>query len=346
MAGKSINELIWNVTEEEYRKDPAISYSTLSRFEREGWRNLAHLYDKIETPSLTFGSAVDALITDGEDAFNDRFIVCDFPPLTDSLISIARYLYSAYGHLYSKLEDIPSIYINEAADVNGYYKGDKYENFRVKKIKESCGEYYSLLKLAEDKSILSTADYEDVMLCRDELLTNSITSYLFTESEYPIEKVFQAKFKASYIGIPVRCMFDELIINHSAKVITPIDLKTTGHYEEEFQDSFVKWRYDIQSRLYTYILNEVINSDPYFKDFTIDTYRFCTINRRSKAPLIWEFPLNHTVGDLMSDSGEILRDWRSILTDLNWYLENPETKYSKDALHDEGVLQINNLKLV
>ena len=31
---KSIKELAWNVTEEEYRKDPAISYSTLSRFER------------------------------------------------------------------------------------------------------------------------------------------------------------------------------------------------------------------------------------------------------------------------------------------------------------------------
>ena len=35
---KSINELAWYVTEEECRKDPAISYSTLSRFEREGWR--------------------------------------------------------------------------------------------------------------------------------------------------------------------------------------------------------------------------------------------------------------------------------------------------------------------
>ena len=33
---KSIKELSWNVTEEEYRKDPAISYSTLSRFEKDG----------------------------------------------------------------------------------------------------------------------------------------------------------------------------------------------------------------------------------------------------------------------------------------------------------------------
>lgn len=29
---KSIKEIAWNVTEEEYRADPAISYSTLSTF--------------------------------------------------------------------------------------------------------------------------------------------------------------------------------------------------------------------------------------------------------------------------------------------------------------------------
>ena len=73
---KSIKELSWNVTEEEYRKDPAISYSTLSRFEREGWRNLSSLFDKVDSPALLFGSAVDCMLTDGEQAFAERFIVC------------------------------------------------------------------------------------------------------------------------------------------------------------------------------------------------------------------------------------------------------------------------------
>ena len=62
---KSIKELAWSVDEPTYRADSAISYSTLSRFEREGWRKLSSLFDKIETPSLTFGSAVDTKLTDG-----------------------------------------------------------------------------------------------------------------------------------------------------------------------------------------------------------------------------------------------------------------------------------------
>ena len=60
---KSLKEISWQCTEEKYRKDPAISYSTLARFDREGFNNLGHLYDKVESPSLTFGSVVDTLIT-------------------------------------------------------------------------------------------------------------------------------------------------------------------------------------------------------------------------------------------------------------------------------------------
>ena len=31
---KKLSDVAWNVTEEEYRADPALSYSTLSRFDR------------------------------------------------------------------------------------------------------------------------------------------------------------------------------------------------------------------------------------------------------------------------------------------------------------------------
>lgn len=31
---KSLKDISWNVTEEEYRADPALSYSTLSKFNR------------------------------------------------------------------------------------------------------------------------------------------------------------------------------------------------------------------------------------------------------------------------------------------------------------------------
>ena len=40
---KSLYDISWKVSEEEYREDSALSYSTLARFEREGFNNLDKL---------------------------------------------------------------------------------------------------------------------------------------------------------------------------------------------------------------------------------------------------------------------------------------------------------------
>ena len=202
-----------------------------------------------DTPSLTFGSAVDTLLTDGSEAFNESFIVCEFPALSDSLISITKYLHNNFHENHRKLSTISDSEINNAALMFGYYSNPKYENFRIKNIKETCDEYYSLLTLANGKVVLSQNDYEDVITCADELRNNPVTSNFFKINPFEthIEKVFQLKFKAEFNGIPVRCMFDELIVDHENKIIYPIDLKTTGHAEEEFEDSFSQWRYEISN---------------------------------------------------------------------------------------------------
>ena len=89
---KSLYDISWQVSEEEYRADPALSYSTLARYEREGFNNLDKLFDKIETPSLTFGSAVDALITGGQEEFDSKFAVFDIPSIPDSIVKIVKRL--------------------------------------------------------------------------------------------------------------------------------------------------------------------------------------------------------------------------------------------------------------
>ena len=61
---KSIVDISWKVDEPTYRADPAFSYSTLSKYDREGFRKLGSLFDKVKSPALRFGSAVDTMITD------------------------------------------------------------------------------------------------------------------------------------------------------------------------------------------------------------------------------------------------------------------------------------------
>ena len=74
MERKSLYDISWGVSEDTYRADPALSYSTLAKYEREGFNNLEHLFDKVETPSLTFGGNPDYLErADGYPALCDTY---------------------------------------------------------------------------------------------------------------------------------------------------------------------------------------------------------------------------------------------------------------------------------
>ena len=84
-------------------------------------------------------------------------------------------------------------------------------------------------------------------------------------------------------------MLDNVYVDHDHKTIQPNDVKTTSSYEDEFYNSFIKWNYDIQARLYWRVLYEVTRQDDYFKSFTILPFQFLVISRYSKTPLTWRY---------------------------------------------------------
>ena len=46
MERKSLKDISWQVTEEVYREDASLSYSTLATYERSGFNGLEQLYDR------------------------------------------------------------------------------------------------------------------------------------------------------------------------------------------------------------------------------------------------------------------------------------------------------------
>ena len=321
MEIKSLRELSLDITEPEYRDIDAISYSMLSTFQREGFRNISHLYDRKSSPSLTFGSIVDTMLTDGMDEFERKFIVCEFPELSDSLKVIADCLVAMGGDV--PFEELSDSLIDSVCVQNNYYKADKYKNYRIKNVRESCGYYYKLWQTAKGRTVISQKDYDDALNCMGELKTNPYTKYYFTDNPFEdIERLFQLKFMAEFNGIPIKCMPDLVIIDHTNKEILPCDLKTTSSPEEVFgEHSFYKWRYMYQAQMYTYIMQEVIKNDPYFKNFKIKSYRFIVINRNTLSPLVWHYDRNFSCTDITDNNGDVIPAWRKVLEELNYYRE-------------------------
>ena len=323
---KKLSDIALNITEEEYRADPALSYSTLSRFDREGFNKLDSLFDKIETPSLLLGSIVDTIITDGEDEFNNRFIVAEYPSIPDSIIQIIKELFNTYKDTCSNINLISNdAIINIAAQYN--YQNNWKPETRAKVIKEKGFEYYNLLFISQDKTLVSQDMYNDALRMVDALRTSEATKWYFADNnpfEPEIERYYQLKFKATLHNVDYRIMADLIICNHKNKELILCDLKTSGHEEYSFASSFLTWNYSYQARLYARVIAENIKKDPYFKDFKLSNYRFIVVNKTTLNPLVWEFPYTFTTGDIRLETKngyiKILKDPEYIGKELSYYL--------------------------
>jgi hypothetical protein len=321
---KSLRDISWQVSEEEYRADPALSYSTLARYEREGFNNLDKLFDRIETPSLTFGSAVDSIITGGQEEFDERFMVAEFPSMPDSIVKIIKSLYKQYAGTYRSLLNIPdSSIIRETEDQN--YQMNWKPETRAKVIREKGTDYYNLLFVAGDRCIIDTQTYQDVVNAVKALKESKSTQLYFADDnpfEPDIERLYQLKFKGEFGGITYRNMADLIIVNHKEKWVKPVDLKTSSHTEWDFYKSFVDWRYDIQARLYWSIIRQNMDKDEYFKDFKLLDYDFIVVNKRTLTPLVWNCPFTQAQGTLrFGNNSQIeMRSPFEIGKELNSYL--------------------------
>lgn len=321
---KQLNEISWDVPESEYRADTAYSYSTLAKFHRGGFSELPNLFEKVTSPSLTFGSAVDTLLTDGEEAFNDRFFVADFPEVSDTIFNIVKVIYNDNKDKYDSLSSIPTTDLINYTEILKYQLRWKPET-RAKDIIEKGSTLYNLFSLSENKELLSNSVCNDARECVNILRTNPATKYYFSQDNpfEPVKRYYQLKFKGDYSGIPVRCMADLIIVDYENKTIIPCDLKTSSHFEYDFPKSFIQWGYWIQAQLYFYIIKQNLLKDDYFKDFKLENYRFIVINNKTRMPLVWECPFTQT--EMTFKCGNYtITNWREILVDLNYYLtQNP-----------------------
>lgn len=320
---KSLKDIAWQVDEETYRADPAYSYSTISRFHKEGFENLNTLFDKVETPALLFGSCVDTLLTDGKEAFDKKYFVASFNMPQSDFIPMVKQMLEDMKNTQANLINVSDDTIVDYLNKFGIYQNNWKKETKAQKVREACNGYYSMMVLAGDKTVVPNDMYQDALDCVETLRTSPATEWYFREDNpYDgIERLYQLKFKGVWEGINLRSMMDILIADHNNKTLQPCDLKTSGHMEYDFYKSFIQWNYFIQCSLYSYLLKELIKNDDYYKDFKILPYKFIVINRKAKSPKIWQVTdsmqwceTDYTIGNIE------FKNWRNIVKELDYYL--------------------------
>lgn len=323
---KSFKDLSWDIDEEGYRKSPYLSYSTLARYEREGFSELDHLFDEVKTPALTFGSMVDCLMTGGLEQFQNRYMPVRTQPMNVIIRQAIHDLFDKYENRYNNLADMPADIIADTVKDLPWNQHWRLGT-RVKWVKEHCDNYYQLLYVDNGREIVSDEDYNDAIRAYEMLRTSDATSWYFEDDSLispAVERFYQLKFKGEILGEWYRCMADEIIVDHDRKTVQPIDLKTTGHPEWEFRASFDKWQYQMQARLYWRLIRAAMDKDAEYRDYALKDYIFICVNRRTLCPLAWRYANTTMVGDVpcLEDKNQMQRDPAVVGKELYGYLRS------------------------
>ena len=346
---KLLSTLALNISEEQYRDIPALSYSLISRYTNCGFNGLETIFDKIESPSLTIGSAVDCLLT-SPDEFDERFMVCEFSEPPEKVKKAVDYLYD--NHDVAWLSDIEDdYYILEAINMFEY-RGNWKDDKRIQTFRQEGNDYFRHLVCSEGKTILTKADYEKVLKIVDAFKGSKQTCFYFAPNvEFAdTQRFYQLKFKTKLKNdIEYKAMLDETIVDYYKKEITIVDIKITSGKEWDFVNSFLKYNYHQQSRLYYRELMDAISKDEVFKDFKIVGFKFLVANIDNPQPIVWDCRLYKSFGDLEYEtkSGKkiILKEPEYIGAELKHYLEDKPKVPDDINLEGENDIEKFILKL-
>lgn len=287
---KSLSSYALNIPEEEYHQSKQLSYSILARYEREGgFSSLPKCYDDLWAPipttdALTFGAALDAMVTRGVQQYAKEFTEVDIDNVPQKTKTLVDQIVA------DCVEWMDTDSIIRIMDEQKYYPTWRSSTRINKMIEDNGTPYYDALIAAKKTGarIITKTMADEVRRKYELLKANDYTkSLLFDELPEGQERFFQLQFKANVNGIDFKIMCDLVIVDHDKKSIHIYDLKTSGKESSDFKKSYLDWGYHIQSWLYRIVMLHALMLTDY-EDYAISDFSFIVVSKVNDTPLVYD----------------------------------------------------------
>lgn len=329
------------MTEEEYRKVNAISYSELSGVDKTP-ANLI-IEKKLDTDGIKFGSAVDTLLFDGEEKFNEKFIAMGSEVPTQIIKDIIDELYRITSGKNS-LSDEKDLILSIANDLK-FGAGNWKDETKINKVITSGEDYYNLLCRAEGKTILDGFMYDQVRNTCNTLVTHPFSADKINARDDDTEVIYQFPIFWKYLDYDCKSLLDILYIDHKSKTIYPRDLKTSfTHILGFIQTNYLKFRYYLQESFYTdAVIYWKNNIQTELKDYKVAPFEFIIISSQDYSrPLIYKgnqdsYELGKFGGIV---DGRYRKGYKQLIEERAWYIKNEKYSYPYEIYQSNGVVDI------
>lgn len=228
----------------------------------------------------------------------------------------------------------------------------KYSNKSEEKILEDFTSkainYYEFLVDNIDKTVIDESLIIKAKKVGDILLQDEFTEEIFKEESDDIELFPKFAIEFDYVsehGKVIKCKseIDLLKIDHNKKIIYPYDLKTT-YDNENFEYTYLKFRYDLQAAFYTLAVQSWAITEG-LNDYKIMPMEFIVgdTSSNNRRPVRYQLSEDDIT---RSSNGFSIRgiEYRGILPlieEIIWSDINNMWNVSKNVYDNNGLIKLN-----
>lgn len=315
---------------QDYVTAEGISYSSLSRLV-DGPK--AYLdKDEITGEFLDSGSAVDVLLTEGEDAFHSQFYVMTASKPTSEMML-------AYTEEMIATDDR-----DKAMEASGYKRAVTDEKW------EAEGKpYYDAVKASNGRVVLDFEQYQNIQATVNQLKENEFTARYFAEPPSNIDILYQVEHYFDMFYGPnnqyrgIKAKLDIVVVDHDNQIIFPKDLKTTSKNAGYFPASYRKYRYYLQGCLYKLAINNW--ADKNYPGYKVADFEFIVAQIGAfSEPLIFSMTTeDHNAAFFGANmpSGYYVKGIQDLLLDLDYYESNNKWDYAREVRENNGRIYLD-----
>jgi hypothetical protein len=319
------------ITDKDYLDSYAVSQSRLKKILGHPNNYLDPGYSDDDEPAevITIGDGVDLLITQSEEAFEEKFFRATQDRPTAQM---GDYVWNLYINRHnSNAEELAYSAVG--------FKRDTLQKVR-ERFELEGKPYYDELIASEGKSVITPTQYNTIQLIKKSLLENSFTARFLQNSDRYLV-TYQVAIYFTYEGVSCKGLLDVLCYDRVENKLYPIDIKTTATSINFWLFIFYKHRYDFQAAFYWEGLSSTLLNE-YCEGNTPELMPFRFIVESQKFPgnpLIYEVS-NETLligkmGGLVD--GKKYEGFHQALVKLAWHNENELWDYKMEDYLNEGV---------
>ena len=286
--------------------------------------------EQIDARHFRIGSAVDYVLTGSESFYNKyRLVVHPRPAgmmgdFVDHLLETVK----DRGIHDISVEDWEIYYLDAHARAGYKTKAETViKNFENKP--EIQG-YFNEQLIADERLPISAEEDQIVSRIVNALQSGEATKKWIVDmpADPEIDVFDQLEIEWKYRGYEAVSHLDKVLVNHAAKMIHPMDLKTTGKSAYSFPQSVMKYGYFRQAAFYMRAIESwKQQQDTYsqkIKDYKIDSFRFIVAETACYTPpLVYKCTDNDITvglhGGYLHGGHKYIKGVNDLISDLKWH---------------------------